>query len=180
MTPLGCDVSSGIELLRAAVPQATGAVGGWADDRLPVGTNREPSACPPAASGEPELSARLAGCLEYMSAHFQRPLRVSTLSSMAGLSESRFYELFRTATGYTPIHWLIRTRMRRAARLLECTRLPVKAIADQVGYEDPFYFSRMFKSVQGISPSGYRAQKQEHPPQLIVARDVSDGLNIVR
>lgn len=170
MTPLGCDVSSGIELLRAAVPQATGAVGGWADNRLPAGTIGEPSACPPAVSGEPELSARLAGCLEYMSAHFQRPLRVSMLSSMAGLSESRFYELFRTATGCPPIHWLIRTRMRRAARLLECTSLPVKAIADQVGYEDPFYFSRMFKSVQGISPSGYRAQKQEHPQQLIVAR----------
>lgn len=91
-----------------------------------------------------------------MRAHLRHPIRVSTLSEMVGLSESRFYELFRIATGYTPINWLIQMRMQLAAQLLEDTSLPIKQIADQVGYEDPFYFSRMFKSVYRISPSGYR------------------------
>jgi AraC-like DNA-binding protein len=53
--------------------------------------------------------------------------------------------------------FFIRFRMRRACRLLDTKRYSVKEVAAALGYEDPFYFSRVFKSVNGMAPSDYRA-----------------------
>ena len=106
---------------------------------------------------------RVAVSLNFMKAHLNQPIRISTLCALVGLSPSRFFELFKSATGETPLNWLIQTRMRRAGELLEETTLQIKQVAVQVGYEDQFYFSRLFKAVHGISPSGYRKQKgKEH------------------
>jgi AraC-like DNA-binding protein len=49
--------------------------------------------------------------------------------------------------------------MNYAARLLETTSLNVKEIADVLGYDDPFYFSRLFKSVNGLAPREYRKSR---------------------
>jgi AraC-like DNA-binding protein len=51
--------------------------------------------------------------------------------------------------------------MKRARQLLETTSMNVKEIAGQLGYEDPFYFSRLFKSVSGVAPSDYRSARQD-------------------
>lgn len=173
MNPPAPEVPPIIKTLRAPARLPTRAVNGLPADRIELGVNPEPASQSPnepqAAPSEPEVPHRFVGCLDHMRMHLRQPIRVSTLSAMVGLSESRFYELFRRATGHTPLNWFIRTRMQWAARLLERTSLPVKSIADQVGYEDPFYFSRVFKSVYGISPSGYRAQKQEQPARLLAA-----------
>ena len=48
--------------------------------------------------------------------------------------------------------------MEHACRLLAAGSLPVRQVAAAVGYEDPFYFSRVFKSVVQVSPSEYRAR----------------------
>lgn len=104
-------------------------------------------------------TGRIAVCIEFMLAHLHKPIRVSTLSTMAGLSESRFFELFKQTTGDSPVNWLIQIRMQCAGELLQRSNLRIKEIADQVGYEDPFYFSRLFKSVHGMAPSEYRTRK---------------------
>lgn len=104
-------------------------------------------------------ASRLAASLEYMQAHLDQPLRIPTLSARAGLSASRFFELFKHATGDTPLNWFIRARMTWAGELLHRSDRPIKQIAGQVGYEDQFYFSRLFKAVHGVAPSQYRAQK---------------------
>ncbi|MGC3959986.1 MAG: AraC family transcriptional regulator [Verrucomicrobiota bacterium] len=93
-----------------------------------------------------------------MLAHLDQPVRIATLSAMAGLSESRFYELFKRATGNTPLNWLIHTRMQCAGKMLQRPNLRIKEIAVRVGYDDQFYFSRLFKAVHGLAPSKYRAQ----------------------
>jgi AraC-like DNA-binding protein len=102
---------------------------------------------------------RLAGSFEYMRAHLNQPLRISTLCNLAGLSSSRFFELFKTATGDTPLNWFTRLRMNWASDLLVNSSWQVKQVAIQVGYEDSFYFSRVFTSVHGVSPSEYRKQR---------------------
>lgn len=101
---------------------------------------------------------RLAAILKFMAANLSQPIRVPTLSAMAGLGPARFFELFKLATGDTPLNWIIQARMRVAAELLERSELQIKEIAGRVGYEDQFYFSRLFKAVHGIAPSGYRAR----------------------
>ena len=81
------------------------------------------------------------------------------LSAMAGLSESSFFAHFKNATGHSPVRLLTRARMRWAGELLEETNLQIKEIAGLVGYHDQFYFSRIFKSVHGLSPREYRVRK---------------------
>jgi len=105
-------------------------------------------------------ASRLAVSLNYMVTHLDKPMRVSTLSAMAGVSMSQFFAIFKKATGDSPINWLIRVRMQWAGELLTISNLRIKEIAGRVGYEDPFYFSRLFKFVHGVAPTNYRVRKE--------------------
>jgi len=58
--------------------------------------------------------------------------------------------------GGTPIDYFIKLRMEHARRLLAETSWSVKEVAATLGYEDPLYFSRVFKSVNSAPPSHYR------------------------
>lgn len=114
-------------------------------------------------------AARLAVIFDYMMLHLSEPMKIATLSAMAGLSTSRFFALFKSATGGPPLNWFIRARIKLAGELLERSNLQIKEIAGQVGYDDQFYFSRLFKSMRGISPSAYRTQKQKKPTGIDAA-----------
>ena len=96
--------------------------------------------------------------LVYMLTHLDQPLRVPELSRIADVSCSHFFALFKRATGQTPNSYFTRARMRRACKLLLETSLSVKEIAASLGYEDEFYFSRLFKSLHQLAPSYYREQ----------------------
>ena len=88
----------------------------------------------------------------YMMQNVHMPVKVSTLSAIAGVSNSHFFPLFKRATGLSPIEFFIRLRMRRACDLLGNQDLRIKQIADLLGYNDCFYFSRVFKLVTGVAP----------------------------
>ena len=75
---------------------------------------------------------------------------------MAHVSASHYFALFKGRMRCSPIDFFIRLRMNRAGRLLVESSLPVKDIAAQLGYDDPFYFSRLFKSVHAVAPTEYR------------------------
>lgn len=115
----------------------------------------------PTAPNSTNLKAarRIDSSLRYMMTHLNEPMKISVLSAMVGLSESCFFAHFKSATGHTPMSLLIRARMRWASELLKTTSLQIKEIAALVGYEDQFYFSRLFKSVHGLSPRDYRTQE---------------------
>jgi AraC-like DNA-binding protein len=104
-------------------------------------------------------ASKLATSLEYMRTHLHESISIPTLCAISGYSQSRFFDLFKSATGESPLNWFIRARMRWAAELMESPGVPIKQIAWQVGYRDQFYFSRVFKSVYGVSPTEYRAQQ---------------------
>jgi AraC-like DNA-binding protein len=115
---------------------------------------------------------RIATCMDYMRCHLQKPLQIQALCDMAGLSTSHFFYLFKNTTGQTPIACFIRMRMGKACELLEESTLTVKEISALLGYHDRFYFSRLFKSVQGVSPRQYRNAKAGHgisPPSTDAA-----------
>jgi transcriptional regulator GlxA family with amidase domain len=104
---------------------------------------------------------RIERCVDYMTQHLDKPLQVATLAAQANISPSHFFALFKRQIGSAPMDYFTRLRMRRARQLLECTSLSVKEIASALGYDDPFYFSRVFKSVNHVPPSGYRAAQRE-------------------
>ena len=99
--------------------------------------------------------------MQFMADHLNQPMQVATLASMACFSASHYFALFKRQTGHPPIDYFTRLRMREACRLLETTDAHVKEVAATLGYDDPFYFSRVFKSVNQVAPSEYRALAHE-------------------
>ena len=105
---------------------------------------------------EPSIQNKIAQTITFMRHHLNQTLQLDALAAVANLSRSRYVDLFKQQTGYAPIDYFIRLRMHRACQLLDNTTLSVKAIATELGYEDPLYFSRLFRSVNERSPIEYR------------------------
>ncbi len=78
---------------------------------------------------------------------------VQNLSEMVGFSPSYFNAIFKQYTGFTPIRYQNYIKMQRAHDLLACGNYTSAEVAELVGINDEFYFSRLFKQVIGISPS---------------------------
>ncbi|MBL0886404.1 helix-turn-helix domain-containing protein [Myceligenerans indicum] len=111
-----------------------------------------------AAVGSPARGEPVRAAQEYLRTHLDAVVEVGALARRFGLSTSHFSALFRAATGGGVVEYLKRLRMARACELLITTGLPVADIARAVGYADPFYFSRQFRSVHGCSPSEFRGR----------------------
>jgi AraC-like DNA-binding protein len=103
-----------------------------------------------------EAADRIGKAFTYMMEHLNKPIHISALGRIAGMSSSTFYVLFKTATGYTPNEFFTRARMHRACVLLQGKKLRIKEVAALLGYDDQFYFSRVFKSVSAVAPVHYR------------------------
>jgi transcriptional regulator GlxA family with amidase domain len=108
-----------------------------------------------------EARRRIDQTVGYMRQCLSQTVQVPTLARRASLSLSQFFALFKQQTGLAPMDYFIRLRMQRACDLLDATTLSVKEIAGKLGYEDPFYFSRVFKCVNGMPPTEYRRLEQE-------------------
>ncbi|MEI6537128.1 MAG: helix-turn-helix domain-containing protein [Verrucomicrobiaceae bacterium] len=94
--------------------------------------------------------------IEFMRANVACSLTLQELSRHAGLSPARFSSLFRDQTGSSPVEHHIRLRMQAACHYLDTTALSVKEVAAELGYDDPYYFSRIFQKTLGCSPLAYR------------------------
>jgi len=110
---------------------------------------------------ELETLRKIEESMAFMIGHLDTPLRVSTLAAQVNLSPSHYFALFRRHVGSSPINYFIRLRLQRAGYLLENTNMSIKAVAYAVGYDDPFYFSRIFKAFSRVAPSQYRHLKLE-------------------
>ena len=81
---------------------------------------------------------------------------VADIARACGMSESQFYHRFRQATGFSPIEYKNRERIRRAIDLLSGESFSVERIADMLGFSSPAYFRRIFKKVTGGAPGDFR------------------------
>jgi AraC family transcriptional activator of mtrCDE len=84
---------------------------------------------------------------------------VGELAALCSHSRSSFVERFRQLTGESPIRFVTRCRLARAAGQLRTTSASVGEVAHLAGYESAFAFSRAFKRAFGVSPQAYRAQR---------------------
>ncbi len=92
--------------------------------------------------------------------HLADKITVQQLAAQACLSEAHFAKQFQKKTGYAPIDYFIRLKMQKACELLSTSDLRIREIATALGYIDPYYFSRLFKKVMGVSPRAYRKTNQ--------------------
>ncbi len=95
--------------------------------------------------------------------HLHLPLSVADLAAQAHMSPAHFARSWRAATGQTPIDTLRRRRVEQARDLLITTRLPLKAIADQVGACDAHHLSRWMRRYLGHPPGFFRGAPLPSP-----------------
>ena len=100
---------------------------------------------------------RIQESIRFMENHLNISPSLSDLAARSGLSVPQFSKLFNERTDQSPMAYYISLKIRKACDLLYQTDLSVGEIGAKLGYEDPYYFSRLFKKVQGCSPAHYRA-----------------------
>ncbi len=94
--------------------------------------------------------------LLYINNNYMKDLNTGLLSSRIGYSESYFYRSFRKYTGKTPVDYITDIRIKNASKLLKNSSLSIKEISQITGFNDPLYFSRIFKRITGLSPKEYQ------------------------
>ncbi len=91
--------------------------------------------------------------------HLFSNLSIEELAKLSNLSLSSFKRQFKTEFNDSPNNYIITKRIEKAKELLNITDMPVSGIAYEIGFNDPLYFTRMFKKKVGTSPTRYRIDK---------------------
>ncbi|MBE6643151.1 MAG: helix-turn-helix domain-containing protein [Ruminococcaceae bacterium] len=114
--------------------------------------NTEYQKTPKSTSGDDGLNE----VLSLMYAYFDHPIDIAKYANICHLSEDRFIRLFKSKTGMPPYRYQLKIRIDRAIEMLENRSVSVAECAEIVGFDDPAYFSRIFKKFTGHPPSYYK------------------------
>jgi len=93
----------------------------------------------------------------FMEENIDRAVNVEGMAGLLGVSPSQLNAVFKSYTAMTPHQYFISIKIRKAKELLETGALPVKEIAARLGFDDQYYFSRLFHKKTGIAPSRWSA-----------------------
>ncbi len=115
----------------------------------------EVSKAPAIAPSEQYTSA----ICSYIRVHYPEKLTVDWLAAVVGLSPKYLIRIFKNAMGCTLIQYITKVRLDAACNLLENTGKSIREVAEAVGCADALYFSKVFRSAYGISPSRFRNNK---------------------
>lgn len=97
--------------------------------------------------------------IDFLSKHTASVLSLEDIAAEVNLSPSHLSYLFKKKTGFSPIEYFNHLKVQMACQYLLFTALRIKEISQEVGVEDQYYFSRMFRKVMGMSPNEYRGKK---------------------
>lgn len=92
----------------------------------------------------------------WIDAHADRPIDLESTAKAAGVSPFHFLRMFSNVLGVTPHQYLVRARLRRAAKLLADDARPITSVAFDVGFGDLSNFVRTFHRAAGVSPRKFR------------------------
>ena len=102
---------------------------------------------------------RIGEALSHLERNIHREIDLEELASIAHMSRRSFLRVFQSATGTSPLAWVIGQRINRACSLLRNTDRRVTEIAFDVGFNDSNYFTRQFRKGTGLSPRAYRLRQ---------------------
>ena len=108
----------------------------------------------PAAAGENSLAQAIHS---YIISHLRQSISLQDIANHFGYTKQHIIQVFKRNYFATPVSFLIEKRLELAKMLLAETNLPIHQIAPKCGYEDPNYFSRLFREKYALSPQQYRS-----------------------
>ena len=97
--------------------------------------------------------------ISFMQKNIDKMLTLKEIAEGVNLSGSHFSFIFRKKTGFSPIEYFNHLKVQKASQFLLFTDLRIKEIADKLGIKDPYYFTRMFTKLMGMSPATYRTKR---------------------
>lgn len=94
--------------------------------------------------------------INYMNSNYMNDISLDKISKNMYLSPVYISKIFKEEIGESPINHLIKIRLSKAEELLKDNTIPIKVVAQRVGYNDAYHFSKLFKKYYGVSPSAFR------------------------
>lgn len=101
---------------------------------------------------------KITNSIQLMKKNPKNQYSVQDLAAQQHLSVTHYSKLFRAKTGTSPNQYFIQLKVQTACQYLYFTDKSIKEICRELGFDDPFYFSRLFKKLMGVSPMNYRNQ----------------------
>lgn len=95
-------------------------------------------------------------CQTWIAEHYAQAQPVAQMIRISGLAERSFTRRFHQATGMSPLEYVHTLRLEEAKHMLEAGDQPIEVIANEVGYEDAGFFSRLFRRKVSLTPAQYR------------------------
>lgn len=110
----------------------------------------------PNTTRHPGDQGQLNALQHFMKQNLNAPLTLDDFAAFTGLSKYHLTREYKRLTGYPPLQHFQHLKMEHACLLLDQSSQPIKDIAGEIGFQDPYYFSRQFKKIIGLSPKAYR------------------------
>ena len=98
----------------------------------------------------------------FMEENISQKINLQEIADSLKLSKFYFAKKFLQHTGVSPIRYFLELKIKHACKLLDESNISVKDVALKIGYDDPYYFSRLFKKIMGLSPTQYRQSQYGH------------------
>ena len=102
------------------------------------------------------LESEMELATQYFNENYNTDISIENYAASRGMSISWFIRNFKKYSKITPMQYLVSLRITNAQILLETTNYSISEIAAIVGYDNPLYFSRIFRKQKGVSPKQYR------------------------
>ncbi len=115
----------------------------------------------------------IAAAVHYMKENMEKTITLAQLANYTGYSASHFSMLFKQHTGHSPLAYLNILRIQKACHWLTQSELKINQICHMIGFDDQYYFSRLFASQMGMSPRTFRNQVQNYRREL-ASKEKSD------
>ena len=106
-----------------------------------------------------KVDRNLTKAVNYMYENLGNDLTLDDVATYMGLSKSYVNLIFKEHTKRSPLEFFTHLKIQQACKYLRLTNMFIYEISRDLGYEDQYYFSRIFKKVMGVSPKEYRKQK---------------------
>lgn len=115
-----------------------------------------------------DIPESISNAVRYIQHNYANPIILDDIVEASGLSKYHFSRLFQSIMQITPMNFLTRIRLNKAIELMKQQDLTIEEIALRVGYSNGNYFTKVFRSIVGVSPGKYRNSENFVPFDEII------------